>query len=217
MSINGESKNLKEIFNEALELRDLDVKKLAELTDISVNYLVALSDGDLSKLPASPYIRGYLFKIAEILRIDRDLLLKAYKQELSLWPIKSSGPTDKLPSNRYAFKLFSKKIIIIAAIILLLVIGFLLWRFGNFFGMPRIEVFSPAGDNLIVAASSIELSGKIDPRDKLIINNEELLAQANGQFKKNFLLQIGINTIEFKVKKFLGKEATIIRQVIYQP
>jgi len=217
MSINGESKNLKEIFNEALELRELDVKKLAELTDIPVNYLAALSDGDLSKLPANPYARGYLFKIAEILRIDSDLLLKTYKQELCLWPAKTSGPADKLPSNRYAFKFFNKKIIIIVVIILLLIIGFLLWRFSNFFGMPRIEIFSPVGNNLIVATSSIELSGKIDPRDKLIINNEELLAQANGQFEKNFPLQIGINTIEFKVKRFLGKEVKIIRQVIYQP
>jgi len=217
MSINGESKNLKEIFNEALELRDLDVEKLAELTDIPVNYLVALSDGDLSKLPASPYIRGYLFKIAETLKIDIDLLLKAYKQELPLWPVKVSGGEDKLPSNRYAFKFFSKKTIIIATIILLLIIGFLIWRFSNFFGMPRIEVFSPASNNLIVATSSIELSGKIDPRDKLVINNEELLAQVNGQFEKNFPLQIGINTIEFKVKRFLGKEIKIIRQVIYQP
>lgn len=217
MSINGESKNLKEIFNEALELRDLDVKKLAELTDIPVNYLAALSDGDLSKLPANPYTRGYLLKIAETLRIDSDLLLKAYKQELSLWPAKTSGPADRLPSNRYAFKFFNKKIIFIAAIILFLIIGFLIWRFSNFFGTPRIEVLSPASNNLVVATSSIELSGKVDPRDKLVINNEELLAQANGQFEKNFSLQIGINTIEFKVKRFLGKEVTIIRQVIYQP
>jgi len=220
MPIEGQSKNLKELFNEAIAIRDLDVKKISELTDIPVHYLSALSDGEMSKLPAAPYVRGYLLKIAEILKMDSESLLRAYKQEISLWPIKTSGPQDRLPFNRYAFKFFGKKTIFIGGIVLLAAIIFLLWRFDNifgFFGTPQININNPTTDNLIVNSNNIKLSGKINPSDKLIINNEEVLSDSNGQFEKDFPLQIGINTIEFKVRRFLGKEATIIRQVIYQP
>ncbi len=220
MPIEGQSKNLKELFNEAIDIRDLDVKKLSELTDIPVNYLSALSHGEMSKLPATPYVRGYLLKIAETLKIDSELLLRAYKQEISLWPVKTSGPQDKLPFNRYAFKFFGKKTIFISGIILFVAIIFLLWRFDNifgFFGTPQIDITNPTADNLIVSVNNIKLSGKVNPNDKLTINNEEILSQANGQFEKDFPLQIGINTIKFKVKRFLGKELIIIRQVIYQP
>jgi len=82
--INDQSKNLSELITETLELRNLDVKKLSELTDIPTYYLTALIDGELLKLPAAPYIRGYLIKIAQTLRIDSDVLLRAYKQEISL-------------------------------------------------------------------------------------------------------------------------------------
>ena len=72
-----EGKGLSELLNEAISLRGLDVKKLSELTDIPVHYLAALGDGDFAKLPAVPYVRGYLIKTAEALRVDADLLLRA--------------------------------------------------------------------------------------------------------------------------------------------
>jgi cytoskeletal protein RodZ len=215
--LNDQSKNLSELITETLELRNLDVKKLSELTDIPVHYLTALTNGELSKLPAIPYIRGYLIKIAETLRIDADVLLRVYKREISLRPLKTSGPEDKLPSNRYALKPLHKKTAIIAGIILVMIIAYSIWQIDDFLGTPQIEIISPAADSLIVNNPSIKLLGRVNPRDKLTINNEEILAGESGQFEKEIPLQPGINTIEFKVKRFLGKEVEIIRQVIYQP
>lgn len=215
--INDQSKNLSELITETLELRNLDVKKLSELTDIPTYYLTALIDGELSKLPAAPYIRGYLIKIAEILRIDSDVFLRAYKQEISLRPLKTSGPEDKLPFNRYALKPLHRKTAIIVGIILLLAIAYFFWRIDDFLGTPQIEIISPASDNFIVNIPSIKLLGRVELRDKLTINNEEILADKTGYFEKDFPLQVGINTIEFKIKRFLGKEVKVLRQVIYQP
>ncbi len=218
--VEGQSKNLKELLNEAIDTRNLDVKKLAELTDVPVHYLSALAEGEMSKLPAAPYVRGYLVKIAEILKIDGEALLRAYKQEISLWPVKTSGPQDKLPTNRFAFKVFGKKSIFIGGVVLIIAIILLLWRFDGFFGFfgtPQIDITNPETESLIVNADSIKLSGKVNPSDKLTINNEEILPQLDGQFEKDFSLQVGVNTIEFKVKRFLGKETNVVKQVIYQP
>ncbi len=212
-----EGKGLSELLNEAIALRGLDVKKLSELTDIPVHYLAALSEGDFTKLPAVPYVRGYLIKVAEALRVDADLFLRAYKQEVSFRALKTSGSEDKLPSNRFTLGTPSRKrTFIIIGIILVLVIIYLIWRIDDFLGTPKIQIFSPAADNLIVNSPSIKLSGEVSSRDKLTVNNEEILVEKNGQFQKDFSLQPGINTIEFKAKRFLGKEAKVIRQVIYQ-
>lgn len=213
-----EGKGLSELFNEAISLRGLDVKKLSELTDIPVHYLAALSDGDFAKLPAVPYVRGYLIKAAEVLRMDADLLLRAYKQEVSFRALKTSGAEDKLPSNRFTLGTPSRKrTFIIIGIILVLAIIYFIWQIDNFFGTPKIQIFSPAADNLIVNSPSIKLSGEVSSRDKLTVNGEEILVEKNGQFKKDFSLQSGINTIEFKAKRFLGREIKVIRQVICQP
>jgi hypothetical protein len=211
-------KSLSELLNEAIEAQGLDIKKLSELTDIPMHYLTALSESDFSKLPAIPYARGYLMRIAEVMRIDKNLLLRAYKQELSFKTLKSSGPEDKLPSNRFASKhsRYRKNLIIIGAI-LVLVVGYGLWRIDDFLGTPKIEIISPAADNFIVNDPSIKLLGIINAKDKLTINGEEVLTGENGKFEKDFSLQTGVNSVEFKIKRFLGKESIIIRQVIYQP
>jgi len=213
-----EGKNLSELLNEAMNLRGLDVKKLSELTDIPVHYLAALSDGDPAKLPAVPYVRGYLIKTAEALRVDAYLLLRAYKQEVLFRALKTSGPEDKLPSNRFTLGTPSRRrTFIVIGIILILVVVYFIWQIDNFLGTPKIQIFSPAADNLIVNSPSIKLSGEVNSKDKLTVNGEEILVEKNGQFQKDFSLQPGINTIEFKAKRFLGKEVKVIRQVIYQP
>ncbi len=212
------SKNLSELINEGLDLRGLDPKKLSELTDIPVHYLSALSNGDFNKLPAVPYVRGYLMRIAEALRIDTDTLLRAYKQEVAFRSIRTSGPEDKLPSNRFIFRAPHRRIIfVIAGAIFLLAIGYFFWRVNDFSATPQIKINSPSVDNLIVNSPMIKLSGEVNPKDKLTVNDEEILVDESGQFSEDFSLQPGVNTIEFKVKRFLGKEAKIIRQVIYQP
>jgi hypothetical protein len=213
-----EGKNLSEILNEAMDLRSLDAKKLAELTDIPAHYLSALSSGDFSKLPAVPYVRGYLAKIADALRIDVNLLLRAYKQEILLRSVKTSGSDDKLPTNRFTFKTsHRKRNLIIIGIVLALLIAFLIWRLDDFLGTPRVQITNPSFASLIVNQPSITLSGEVNPQDKLTVNGEEVLVEKDGKFSKDFSLQPGINTIAFKVKRFLGKEVEVIRQVIYQP
>lgn len=214
--INNQFKTLGELIAEALELRNLNAEKLSELTDIPSHYLIALKNDDLEKLPSAPYVRGYLIKIADILRIEANPLLLAYKQEISLRPLKTSGSLDKLPFNRFAFNYSRKKTIIVAGIILILIAVYWFWQAPGFFGTPEIEIINPLTDNFVVGNSTIKLSGKASAKDKLIINNEEILIEENGGFEKDFSLQPGINTFEFKVKRFLGKEIKVIRQVIYQ-
>lgn len=213
---NNQLKTLGEIIIEALKLRNLNTGKLSELTDIPVNYLIALSDDDLTGLPSAPYVRGYLVKIADVLKIDANALLRVYKQEISLQSLKTSGSSDKLPSNRYALNLLTKKTVIVSGIVFILIIFYLIWQASSFLGTPKIEIINPPVDGAIINNPIIRLLGEVSAGDKLVINGEEVLPEENGRFEKDFSLQSGINTFEFKVKRFLGKEIKIIRQVIYQ-
>lgn len=213
------SKTLSESLEEALELKNLNIEKLAELTNISPYYLSSLLEGNFKNLPPVPYVKGYLAKIAEVLQLNNKVLWEIYEKEIALYSIKTSGPEDKLPSNRFVFQRSNKKVIIIAGLILFFLAVFLIiWQFDSLWGTPKIEIFNPLTDNFITTNFSIKLIGRIDnPKDKLRINNEEILVNQSGQFEKDFSLQPGINTVEFKIKRFLGEEIKIIKQVIYQP
>lgn len=206
-------KKLSELLRDAAELRGLTFERLTELSDIPERYLLALRDGEFGKLPAAPYVRGYLIKLGEVLGIDGEMFWRLYKDEA---PIKKSGPRDKLPSNRFAIKSLNKKTVIFGVVILLVVI-YLAWRAPTFLGTPSIELVSPVANNYIVNTPIVKLVGEINPSDKLMVNGEEVLVGASGRFEKDYELQPGINTFELVAKRFLGKETKLVRQVIYQP
>ena len=121
-----------------------------------------------------------------------------------------------MPINRFAPKRKNRKLIFIA-IILFFVIIYLAFEIDDLLGIPEIKINRPADNGGITNEQSIELNGEIsDFFDKLTINGEEIPVEKNGEFKKEYQLQPGANKIEFKVKRFLGKEIKVEREIIYQ-
>ena len=208
----SDKKTFQELFSEAVSLRGLNLERLAEMTGVPKNYLAAFVSGDFKKMPSLPYARGYLMKVSEILGINGDYLWSVYKEEAIL-NIKKS---DRLPINRFAPKRKNRKLIFIA-IILFFVIIYLAFEIDDLLGIPEIKINRPADNGGITNEQSIELNGEIsDFFDKLTINGEEIPVEKNGEFKKEYQLQPGVNKIEFKVKRFLGKEIKVEREIIYQ-
>jgi len=130
--------------------------------------------------------------------------------------LKQSGEYDKLPTNRFAIKHLSRKIrfLILLGIFLLL---YLIFGWGRLMGKPNLIIANPAESIITTGSNLIVLSGGLNQRDKLLINGEEIFISREGKFANDFALQPGLNTVEFKAKRLLGKEVTIIKQIIYQP
>ncbi len=206
-------KKIKDFFEEILSLRNLNLEKLANLTNIPKNYLAAFCEGDFKKLPPLPYARGYLMKIAEVLRVDGEELWKIYKNEIS----SQIKIPDRLPINRFAGRPFGKKLTAIGIIFIFAII-YLILRADDFLGVPKIEISVPDGEKIAVYEPMIKLSGRVNNfRDKLTVGGEEIFVSEDGRFEKEYWLRPGVNEIEFKVKRFLGKETIIIKEIIYQP
>ncbi len=207
------NKDLKTVISEALQLRNHTREKLAQLTGVSEHYILAIENLDTAKLPAAPYVRGYIKKISQALGLSSEEIWQLYEQELAH---KRSGVHDRLPFNRYAIQPVSKKLWIAGAAAILL-IGYFSLHIKSFFGVPALEIDSPAAATSISENRTVAVAGHIDQNDKLTINGEEVLSKNDGSFQSEYNLQAGLNTIEFKTKRFLGKERVVVRQVLYQP
>jgi len=206
-----EGKSLQTIFEETLEQKNLNHDKLASITSIPRGYIIAIQNLELNMLPASPYVRGYLKKICEVLDLNFDNIWKIYEEELKH---KTSGAFDKLPINRFAIHKINKKSVI-GGIIAAVLIIFFISNFNNFFAKPYLNIENPKEAITTTSEPSINLMGAINPKDKLTINDREVVADAYGNFESIYDLQPGLNTINFKVKKILGKENLEIRQIMF--
>ena len=208
-----DDQSIQEIFKEAMEARGLGVDKLAEHINVPPHFIAAILMGDVYKLPAAPYARSYVLMIAEALNVDGESLWQRYKRE---FPLKSSGAEDAFPTNRFAIKSLNKKVVT-SCILVVAVVGYLAWQYNELLGSPHLELLSPTEGVTLLSASTITLRGIVNPDDKLKINGEEVMVQQDGVFEENFPLQSGLNTIEFRVSRLLGKETVERRQVIYEP
>ncbi|MBI2013398.1 MAG: helix-turn-helix domain-containing protein [Candidatus Colwellbacteria bacterium] len=209
MNPNINKNDLGEVLEELMQAHGTDDEKLAQITEIPLRFIKALKTGDYKILPASPYVRGYIKKIAIALKTDPAELIAIYKSTAQM---KKSGSQDLLPSNRFASVPLRRGVIIFIIVALAAALIIVL-RFNQVFGLPTLNVEVPG----TTALSTLEISGSINPKDKLTINEEAIYTDENGVFNKLVFLEPGLNILEFKVKRFLGKEKTVVKQVYYEP
>lgn len=208
--MNDLEKQFKIFLEEKLRGRNLDLKRLSEISGIALGNLKNLIEENLVDLPAAPYIRGYLLRLGKILEFDAEEWWNYFRNKKDL---KTSGEEDLLPRNR--FKTQSVLGYILIGLILILVLSYLIWRFNDILGRPRVELNIPESI-MVVQSKKFIVYGKSSGADKILINSEEVFPGPGGEFSKEIMLESGLNTIEIRAQKILGGEIKLIRQIFYK-
>lgn len=202
------SKTLSEELNELMDAQGITPERLAVVTGIPVRFIVALKDGSYSALPAEPYVRGYLSKIAYILKVEPAKLFTIYKESIRA---SSINRPDTLPGNRFAVAPLKKSFIL--GVALLLIASFvLLSRVDDILGIPKIDIETPE----ISATKLVKLTGFVRRGDRITLNGEIVYTDEIGRFEKMVTLSPGLNTFSFNVSRFLGGQSELMKQIYYE-
>ncbi|MFH1759332.1 MAG: helix-turn-helix domain-containing protein [Patescibacteria group bacterium] len=207
-----EHATFKEFLQEYIDIKGLSLKKLSDSTGVPERYIESLLESNYDALPPAPYIRGYILKLSTVLDFDKEEMWRLYKKESGYH---SSGAFDKLPSNRFAIKKLNKKLAVYVGLGLILII-YLGLNFNKLLGAPELEITYPLSANLIVQEPLVSIEGLTDAGNKVTINGEELFVDKGGRFQKEYALDPGLNTLDIVASKFLGKEITTTKKIIYQ-
>lgn len=203
-----------DFFKEKVRERGIDLKKLSETSGIALKHLNAIASGDFKKLPSAPYFRGYLMRLGEVLDFDPEM----WWQRLNTGGfVKSSGSEDRMPKNRFVTKINSRVLWISLGI--LVVIIYLAIQLPRILGKPEVTVTFPPGNPASVSSQEITLAGTVQNATELRINGDLVAIGENGLWEKNVSLSSSSAPTPFEIvaKKFLGRETTIIQQIIYWP
>lgn len=202
---------IQSLLTELLETRDMSEQKLAHATDVPLRFIAALRQGEFEKLPARPYVYGYIKKIADAFAFDfatmwESFLISAGEQ--------APAKNDRLPENRFAKRTIQRGKAFFIIIVIALV-AFFAYRFNDIIGTPNISLSLP-NETFMTSTSPLTVTGVVDAGDKLALNGEIIYTDENGSFEKDVALTPGLNTIEFTIHRFLGREITVTRQVVYE-
>lgn len=205
--------NFSNFLTARMKEKGVNAKRLAEATGISPAHLEALISGDASRLPPAPYVHGYLTKIGQTLDFDPAEWWEILRRSLA---IRRSGSTDSMPKNRFILKRSYGKLLVLMVIVLIF-LGYWFFRSTRIIGRPDLVVNEPAESGTVTVQDFFDLSGEIRYGDKVLINGEATQVAPDGSWQKKVILQPGVNIFEIRGEKMLGRSASLIRRVTYNP
>jgi len=202
-----------------LKSRRLNSKKTLEQISDTIGvrkvYLKAIEDGNFYLLPKGIYRRNYLRDYSNFLNISSADVLEIYDESLKSDDIRNQAFSySRLkPIRQFLFfKWFKVFVISFLLVFFFLYLGFSLERIVS---PPLLKIYYPL-DNLTTDDNLLQLSGWTEDGVNLSINGEEILLDADGNFKKDINLKRGLNKIIIKAKKRYSKIREIEKQVLYK-
>lgn len=192
--------------------KSLTLEEIAEKTKIRPQFLVAIEKGEYDKLPSPAYAKGFVRNYASYLGLSQKEILALFRREFDekrAYKVLPDGMTQGksflLTRTRIRQSFF---IVALAGITLL---GYLGFQYRSMFLPPLLIVDSPQQN--AQTKDEITVSGKTDPNATVLINNEPVLPNTNGEFTKSLTLFPGKTSIILKAKNRFGKE-TILQRTI---
>ncbi len=192
--------------------RGLNLKKLSDVSGISIKHLEVLARGNFAALPSAPYFRGYLIKLGQLLDFDYEPWWTKLKEGGF---VNDSGGHDRPPKNRFVKPSLTK--IVLIAVLAALVVLYVGFQSTRIFGTPVITISYPEGNPALTTAQTITLAGTLKNGTNLYVNSELVSVAASGTWEKPILLSNSRTPIEIRATKFLGGETKIVLQIIYEP
>lgn len=195
--------------------KKLKLKDAAKKLNINYKYLKALEKGEYNKLPTGVYGKNFLREYALFLGLDYNELVKIFKQEKGIY---QNPRQQKLFSKQAAKwhhflampKIVKSGIVIAVTVIFFIYLGFSLKKIIS---PPNLYVYSPM-ENFITEKKLVQVSGETEAEAHVIINGEQILSDAVGQFFKIVNLKNGINIITITACKKYGRDNIVVRQVL---
>lgn len=190
-------------------------QKVTQLLNIQAKYLEILEQGEIEKMPAEVYVRGFLKKYAKILGTDADILLGEYENEIKIAQHLNKQKHQSLP--RLHFRRFTVTPrflgVIFGIIIFLLVGGYLFYQLNFLISPPRLIIFEPAGD-IAIEKNTIIVKGQTEIGAKLTINGQPVYINKDGSFEQKINLNQGLNTIKIEAANRFGKSRSEVRRIV---
>jgi hypothetical protein len=144
-------------------------------------------------------------------------LLAEYKLEKSVNAKISHSSTATVKEVKWS-KILNPRFLKRAAVGLavLIFLGYLAWEINNIVSPPNIVIMQPA-NNSRTTVNNIDIVGQTESEVRLMINNELIMLDEQGNFSKNITLSVGLNNLEISAKKKHSRTQVVEWAILREP
>ena len=166
-------KKVGEIFREERLKRRLSIDRVVKITKIPRRFLLAIENGDYSRLPRGVYLNLYIKEYSRFFKLPEQKMLAIFRRDYQ--------PTTQSFRERFhpmALKSWLQwRRLLSGGLILLVFAGYLFYQYMNFVSPPKVRL-----NVLDLASGERMIKGKTDPQASLKIDNEAVNLDKSGHF-----------------------------------
>lgn len=187
------------------------IAELSQRTKIQERFIEALENSDLARLPAMPFVNGFLRTISLELDLNPDGVAAVFRRDFGEGD-KGQVVPNLLEKKDHGFKWTPSASIGIGILTMILIFGFyLIIQLKGLLGVPGLEIFQPR-DQAVVSLE-IAVEGRTDPTASVAINGQKIKKNRNGTFSQVINLSAGVQTVTISATGQNGKTTEVIRTV----
>lgn len=187
----------------AREAKKISLEQAEANTLIRAKYLRALEQDNWRLLPGRVYLQGYLRRYSDYLGLDGAQLVAQFGQEFSDWTTQTIKPHKSLKSHF----IITPKTIALAMISLMIIAmaSYIGYQIRRVTAPPTLVIITP-GDEVVWHQDELEIIGRTSTGAVVLINNQNVIQDSQGNFRQKVALQEGLNTIEIIAKSRFDKQ-----------
>lgn len=189
------------IFKNSRLDKELEFSEISKKLKIPAKYLEALEDEKVASFPQEPYCSLIVKDYANFLGLNGEEILSLFRRDFA-----QKNKVTKTGGHAFVFTPhFTFKIGILATIIVFS--GYLFFEYLKFNRPPELKVDWP--DVKMVENTTIEINGFTDPESTVRINQDLVIVDATGSFKKKITIVPPESKIVIESKSASGKTTTV--------
>ncbi len=192
--------------------KSLTLEEIAGATKIRPQFLTAIEKGEYDKLPSPAYAQGFVRNYASYLGLPQKEILALFRREFDEKKAYKVLPDGLARNNSFSLtRVHIQQSFFVIALAGIVLLGYLGFQYRSVFFPPMLTVDSPKQN--AQTKKEITVSGKTDPNATVLINNEPVLPNTDGEFTKILTLFPGKTSIILKAKNRFGKETVLERDI----
>jgi cytoskeletal protein RodZ len=193
--------------------KKLSLEDIAKATKIKSSFLAAIERGEYSKLPSPAYAQGFVRNYASYLGLPKAEITALFRREFDEKKAFQVLPDSLIKTQEFPLKRIRIQESLLGLMIVFFVfLSFLAFQYRYVFLAPSLSISSPTQD--VATGGYITVTGKTDSNATVVVNNEPVSLDSNGEFTKHVTLFSGKSVIIVKAKNRIGKETVVQREVV---
>lgn len=193
--------------------RNLTIEDISSATKIRASFIEAIEKGEYHKLPSSSYVQGFVRNYVKFLNLPEKETMAVFRREFDAkktFRVLPEGLARNEEFTIHRFKL--RQTFVVALVFFAILFLYILFQYRYAIINPPLNISYPP-EGAVISGESVVISGRTNPDSTIYVNDEAVVVDEEGNFKKEVDLFQGENKIVIKSVNRFSRQTSITRQI----